>query len=333
MNVLVTGATGLLGNNLVREMLQSGLSPICLVRPGFDPRALEGLRIPVVCGDWDDESFLKEVVARSDAIVHSAAMLHIGWRNVEQSIEVNAGLTGRFAKLARQRGIRLVHVSTVDALAASTADQPMTETAIEPAKPACAYVLSKRLAETEVLREVSAGLDGVIVNPGFMVGPWDWKPSSGKMMLALRQQYLPLAPAGGCSVVDVRDVCQGITAALARGRTGERYILGGHNTTYFDLWRSMSTVVGRRPPLGRLAAPITWFAGGAGDLAARVTGREGLLNSAAVRMGQMFHYYSSEKAGRELNYSIRPYEQGLEDAWQWFVENGYARLRNARFNG
>lgn len=125
-------------------------------------------------------------------------------------------------------------------------------------------------------------------------------------------------------MVDVRDVCGGILAALSSGRTGERYILGGSNVAYFDLWREISTVVGRRPPLARLFAPVTWLLGGGGDWWARISSREGLLNSASVRMGQMFHYYSSEKAMRELNYKISPYGTALADAWDWFVDHHYA---------
>ena len=325
MKVLVTGATGLLGNNLVRQMLRSGVEPVCLVRSSHDPRTLADLNVPILSGSWENDAFLQHAVSNVDAIVHSAAMLHIGWRNVEASIETNVGLTARMSRLARGKGIRLVHVSTVDALAAAHPSRPQAETALMPAKPASAYVVSKRLAEEAILRDVEQGLDAVIVNPGFMVGPWDWKPSSGQMMLALSRRYMPLAPGGGCCVVDVRDVCHGILAALASGRTGQRYILGGHNVSYLDLWREISAVVGRRPPLARLFQPITWLAGGAGDFWARFSGREGLLNSAAVQMGQMYHYYSSEKAIRELNYSISSYQIALGEAWEWFVEHHYVR--------
>jgi nucleoside-diphosphate-sugar epimerase len=319
----VTGATGLLGNNLVREMLRTGVEPVCLVRFSSDQRTLAGLSVPIVSGPWENDAFLRQAVSQVDAIVHGAAKLHIGWRNVEESIDTNVGLTTRISKLALERGIRIVHVSTVDTLAAAGSSQPQDETALEPAKPACAYVISKRLAEAAILREVEQGLDAVIVNPGFMLGPWDWKPSSGQMILALSKGFIPLAPAGGCSVVDVRDVCRGILAALSSGRTGERYILGGSNIAYFDLWREISTVVGRRPPLARLFAPVTWLLGGGGDLWARISGREGLLNSATVRMGQMFHYYSSEKAIRELDYKIGSYQTALADAWDWFVDHQY----------
>ena len=101
--------------------------------------------------------------------------------------------------------------------------------------------------------EISLGLNAVIVNPGFMVGPWDWRPSSGEMMLAVAKQFVPFAPAGGCTVVDVRDVAEGVLSAVKHGRVGERYILGGENMDYLKLWTLMAKIAGSRPPQTRFA--------------------------------------------------------------------------------
>ena len=146
-------------------------------------------------------------------------------------------------------------------------------------------------------------------------------------MLAIAGQYIPLAPGGGCSVADVRDVAEGILSAIEKAKVGERYILGGHNTSYFQLWRMMAKIVGRAGPVGKLRPPITWIAGGAGDLFAKFA-KEGQVNSAAVKMGQIYHYYDSGKATRELGYRLRPIEHGLNDAWDWFVQHGYAGKKN-----
>jgi dihydroflavonol-4-reductase len=324
MRVLVTGATGLLGNNLVRLLTQSGHEVVCLVRPTYDRRTLVGIDCRIAAGPWDNDAFLSKALNSVDAVIHAAAKLHIGWREIESSIATNVGLTARLAGFAARGEMRMIHVSTVDALAPAGPFEPKTEAELEPAKPPSAYVVSKRLAEAEFLGCVARGLDGLIVNPGFMVGPWDWKPSSGQMMLSIARRYVPLAPAGGCSVLDVRDACRGIINALTSGRSGERYILGGENVTYLELWREIAGLVGSRPPLARLFAPISWLAGGAGDLWTALAGREPLLNSAMVRMGQMHHYYSSGKAQRELNYQISPYQTALGDAWHWFLEHGYA---------
>ena len=222
----------------------------------------------------------------------------------------------------------MVHISTVDTLAECPADSPGDESATEPMKPACAYVVSKRDAEAAFLDEVAHGLDGIIVNPGFMVGPRDWRPSSGEMMLAVAKTFTPLAPAGGCSVADVRDVAAGVVLALERGVAGERYILGGHNVTYLELWNAMARATGSRGPIGKLPTGVATMAGRAGDLWGRLSGTEPQVNSAVVAMGQIHHWYSSQKAIDHLGYDYRDREAtlngSLEESWQWFKDNGYA---------
>src|SRR5205085_12112707 len=122
-----------------------------------------------------------------------------------------------------------------------------------------------------VLEEVARGLNAVIVNPGFMLGPWDWRPSSGRMMLEVATRFTPLAPVGSFNVCDVRDVSAGAIAAAKQGQTGRKYILGGHNLSYFELWKKMAQVAGKRGPLFP-AGPLQRMIGGAfGDLWHRVT--------------------------------------------------------------
>ena len=142
-------------------------------------------------------------------------------------------------------------------------------------------------------------------------------------MLTIAKQFIYFAPAGGFSVVDVRDVAEGVVSAIKHGRTGQRYILAGENMTYFDLWVLMAKVMERRPPKKKLPDWLAATAGRAGDLVARFSRTEPLINSAATQMGQMFHWYSSEKAIRELGYQIGSVEDGLRDAWDWFKLNGY----------
>jgi dihydroflavonol-4-reductase len=156
-----------------------------------------------------------------------------------------------------------------------------------------------------------------------MLGRGDWKPSSAEMMLAVARLKPPLAPAGGASVTDVRDVAQGIVSAINQARTGENYILGGHNVSYLELWQRMATTIGCRTP--RFALP-NWMAragGWAGDLKAIVTRNETNLNSMAAAMGQLQHYYSSAKAIEELDYTLRPLDEAIEQCWEWIKERGW----------
>ena len=324
MQILLTGSTGFLGNNVLRHLLQDGHQVTVTNRHTSDPRPLDGLDLETLQIDLNDPNAVGNAVSHVDLVIHSAATIHLGWTQLEASRHFNVRATQGLAQAARRHNIRMIHVSTVDALAPASNTTVMSETDQHPSKPACSYVVSKREAEIVFLEEVQRGLDGVIVNPGFMVGPWDWKPSSGQMMLAVAKGAGLFAPIGGCSVVDVRDVACGILSAIENGRAGQRYILGGENLTYRRLWTQMAQVVGRRPPITTLPNWVNWIAGTVGDLCGKISGKEPLINSANTQMGSLYHWYSSAKAECELGYKIGSVNDGLHDAWQWFRENGYA---------
>ncbi len=329
MRIFITGATGFLGNNLVRALLAEGHEIVAAVRHSSDPRPLSGLKIDLADVDLTDPQDVNPLVADADLVIHSAAMIHVGWKKMAESRRFNVESTRNIAIAARRNKIRMVHVSTVDTLAAATQDSVADEDMLEPSKPACAYVVSKREAEQVVLQEVERGLDAVIVNPGFMIGPWDWKPSSGKMMIMLsKQPLLFYAPAGGCSVVDVRDVSEGIISATQHGRSGQRYILGGENLTYLDLWQLMARVMNKRPPVRRMSDFLAGGVGRFGDFVSRFTRTELEVNSAVTLSGQMYSWYSSQKAEQELGYRPGSVEDAIRDAWDWFQQFDYVKSVN-----
>ena len=327
MRIFVTGATGFLGNNLVRMLLEQGHEVTAAKRMTSDPRPLDGLEVEAVDVDLNDSSEVSLHLKESDLVIHSAAMIQLGWSRLSQSRRINVEGTRVLAEASRRQNVRMLHISTVDALAASDGEIPVNETNLEPSKPACSYVISKREAETAFLDQVNKGLDGVILSPGFMVGPNDWRPSSGEMMLALWKQWVPFAPAGGCSVADVRDVAEGVISAIQNGRCGERYILGGENLSYLDLWKRMAEVMDRPQPKFVLPNWLAETGGRCGDLAAKFLKNEPQVNSAASRMGQLFHWCDSSKAKAELGYQLQPVDTALEDAWKWFQLHGYDKRR------
>jgi dihydroflavonol-4-reductase len=327
VNCFVTGATGLVGNNVVRLLLDRGRSVRALVRPGrmADDPALAGLPVETTIGALDDESALQAAIDGSSFVVHAAAMVHCGWRHLDEMRRVNVTGTAVVARCARRAGARMVHVSSVDAIGLRSDGLPADEETPPGGMPECPYVVTKREAEEAVLREIDLGLDAVIVNPVFMIGPWDWKPSSGRMLVEVASGKGLFAPPGGNDFVDVRDVAAGILAAMHRGTTGRRYILGGHPLCYLDAWRIFARAGGRMQPLGTAGPVILRLAGFVGDVAALVARREPAVNSAAVTMSMLPHHFSSERAKRELGYTCRPFEEAVQDAWDWFVLHGYAR--------
>ena len=329
MKILLTGATGFLGNNLLRRLIELGHELTVIVRTSSDLRSLDGLAVERVYGDLSASPIvndlpLKQLVSTVDIVIHSAAMIQLGWKKLEVSLAVNRDATSDLAAACLANHKRMIHVSTVDALAAAAyPEQTCNESNLDPLKSECTYSRSKRAGDDAFLKCVQEGLDGVIVHPGFMLGPYDWKPSSGEMILAIAKQRIPFAPGGGFSVTDVRDVCDGIVSAITHARAGERYILAGENMTYFDLWCRIARIVGGKPPFRPMKNWLAKTVGFAGDCWTRLSGKETNVNSAALQMGQMFHYYTSEKAESELGYRIGSVEDAISDAWNWFQANGY----------
>ena len=329
MPILVTGATGLLGNNVVRLLREGGQAVRVMVREGSDPRPLEGLDLEIVHGDVREADAVERACQGASAVIHSAAMVHIGWTGYEQQFAINVEGTRTVADAARRAGVRMIHVSSTDACGFGTLENPADEETPIAKGVDCPYVVTKRAAEQVVLEQVACGLDGVIVNPSFMLGPWDWKPSSGKMLLQVGRGWALVAPPGTNNFCEVRDVARGVLSALERGQAGRRYILGGESLSYFDAWRLFAEVAGVRGPRWQARPrPVVMLAAGKiGDWRTRLTGREPAVNSASVAMSRLSKCCSHRRAEVELGYRAGPLRSAVEAAWNWFCQHGYARRR------
>ena len=325
MTTLVTGATGLVGNNVVRRLLEEGGAVRVLVRHGADPRPLADLHgIEVVHGDIRDPQAVARAVRGADSVVHAAAHVHIGWSGLDVARAINVEGTRHVAQAALAAGSRLVHVSSVDALGLGVNGAAADEETAPSGGVLCPYVVTKREAEQVILSLVEQGLHASMVNPGFMIGPNDWKPSSGRMLLSVARGWGLFAPLGINCYCDVRDVAAGIMAALERGQSGRRYILGGHMLSYFQAWRIFAKATGATPPVLPIGPITRRTAGFFGDMVARLTGREPDVNSASTAMAAQKRRFSSARAEAELGYRARDLRESAADAWTWFRQHGYA---------
>jgi dihydroflavonol-4-reductase len=216
MKVLVTGATGLVGNNVVRLLLENEVPVRALVRATADPRPLAGLDVDIVEGDVCDARSVAEACRGVDAILHAAGFVQIGWTGLSTFTAINVEGTRQIAEAARAAGCRMVYVSTINTIGVSSRERPADEQWSAGPNIRCPYVVTKQQAEEVVMEYAARGLDAVIVNPALMFGPWDWKPSSGRLLLEVAKLAVTVSPPGGSSVCDVRDVAQGILLALKR---------------------------------------------------------------------------------------------------------------------
>lgn len=325
----VTGATGLVGNNLVRLLRDRGAEVTVLARgskgrPAAERRELAGLDLRVVEGDLLEEDALRRALDGADVVVHAAASVWVGVTGREEAERVNVGGTEAVCR-ALPSGARLLHVSSVDALGLGTRAAPANEdTAPRPEEGGVAYVDTKRAAD-RVVR--AAGVDHVIVHPTFMIGPWDWRPSSSQMVLEVASGKARLAPCGGNNFVHVRDVCEGIVAAALGAPAGSAWVLGNENLDYFEAWTRIAKVVGAPAPLGRLPRWVGGLAAGALHLPLWLGMAEGAINPVTTRFGFVDHYFDPSRARASLGLAATLLEEAVAEAWAWFQAHGYVKGR------
>jgi dihydroflavonol-4-reductase len=324
MLTLVTGATGLLGNNLVRMLLARGDRVRVLVRRSSDPRPLEGLSVERFVGDLRDARSLTRAFTGVEQVYHAAAHVQIGRRDYAYHRLVNAKGAGVVARAAREAGARLLHVSSVDALAWGTREDPADEYREPTDDSWIPYVATKRQGDKLVLAELDFGLHAVIVHPAYMLGPWDWKPSTGRLLLAVARGRGRVAPPGGMDFVHVEDVARGVLAAAELGVNGERFILGGEALGFREAFELFARVSGGPPPRSTGKPGLIKLAGFGGDLVSLFRRKETEINSASALMGLTEHHFDDGKARQMLAYESRPAESAARDAWAWFKAFGYA---------
>jgi len=326
MRILVTGATGLLGNNIIRLGLELGLEMAGICRSDRFNKAFFGLNLPVYSVDLTDQEGLNRIFDNPfDVVIHCAAHIHIGWQQREAGMRINCEGTKFLLKAASKQKIKFIHISTVNTLSVGDKSIPADEETPGDGQVPCTYIVTKRAAEQAAVEAAQSGQDVVIVHPGFMLGPWDWKPSSGKMIQGL-QGFAPLAPSGGCTVCDPRDVAAAILNAIDRGKSGRHYILGGENLTYLDLWRQIATQLGKRGPWTYMRTPGRIVTSSVGDTLSWLLGNELDINSAAIGIASQFHWYSSQRAIDELGYAPRPAADSIRDSVQWLRENQLLKI-------
>lgn len=330
MKAFVTGATGLLGNNLVRALTAEGHTVRALVRSEVKAQRLLGdTGAELVLGDMEDVPGFTDALAGCDVLFHTAAYFReyytVGDHRPKLEA-INVRGTVALAEAAHARGVRrLVHTSS-SATIGFRADRSAGDEDTPPAPIASSnlYFKSKIIAD-ERLRELSArlGLELVQVLPGWMFGPGDASPTaSGRLVLDFLARTLPAVPPGGMNAVDARDVAAGMIRAAEHGRAGHKYILGGPFTTLADVVGTLSQVTGLPGPRARIPYQVAWLYAKAAETWARITGGQTLITVAAVQTMHAQLRVSSNKALRELGWRYRPLSETLRDEVAWFRLHG-----------
>lgn len=325
-HLLVTGGDGLLGSNLVRELLNRSYRVRVLVQPNRKAHTLEGLDIETVEGDIMDLDSIQKAAKGCEAIIHVAALTNVWPSRGDIYHKINVEGTRNMVQVALEQKVkRFIHVGSASSFFYGPKEQPGTEERIRHKSPyGLDYIDTKTAGQQVVLDAVKQNnLPGVVVNPTFMLGAYDSKPSSGAMIIALAKGKVPGYTKGGKNWVHVNDVAVGICLALEKGRIGECYIMGHENLSYQEALSRIARAIDKKPPAFGVPNFAVKTFGLIGSFIGSISNRAPSVSYPMARVSCDGHYFSPAKAVQELGMPQTPIEEAAKDAYQWFLDNSY----------
>ena len=313
--VLLTGASGFLGSWVARRLVAHGHAVRALLRGSSGIEALTGLPLERVTGDVTDRPSVERAMMGVDAVIHAAGFISMRPRDRDRLHQVNVEGARNLLEAAGRRGIRAIHTSSIATLGYSPDPVPRDERYLAGSAEFSdyPYAESKLRAETLALALARQGSEVVVLNPGLLLGPGGGQGGSTRLVQQYLQGLTRVSLPGGISFCDVRDVAEAHVLALSRGRSGERYLLGGHNQRYADLLRMLEAMTGMQR-VWSLPVPLARYWGWVSQVTAAVQPHPfEELNLASVKYASRFNYCTVDKAVRELGYPLRPLTETLRD--------------------
>ncbi len=329
MKVFLTGTSGLLGSNVLIELQKRDYEVRALFRNEDDARSHREVRdVELFMGDITDAAAMRRGAEGCDVIIHAAADTGLWPSRCRAYEQTNVQGTVNLIEAGKHANVqRMISVSTANALGFGTKEQPGDEHALPQfAEYGLGYMETKHLAQTLLLSEVQkSGFPGLVVNPTFMIGPYDHKPSSGRMVLAVYRGQVPGYPTGGKNYVYVGDAATAIVNAIKQGQPGECYILGNENMSYREAFTKIAHVVGVRPPRFAIPPSLTKAFGMVGSITGTALGTAPKVSYKMARVSCDGHYFTAAKAVRELSMPQTPIDTAIRECFEWFRENEYLK--------
>jgi dihydroflavonol-4-reductase len=332
---LVTGATGHIGNVLVRLLVERGESVRAMVMPGEDSTPLKDLQVEIVEGDVLDYASLLAAFEQIEVVYHLAGIISImpGKDPLVQLVNVLG--TRNVIQAARSSGVRrLVYTSSIHALERVPHGVLIDESVpFDPEHAISSYDSSKASASLDVLEAVRRGMDAVIVCPTGVIGPYDFRRSEmGQLILDCVEQKPMLYVDGAYDFVDVRDVAEGLILAGERGRTGESYILSGERISVVGIIKIVQEILGTRLFSFKIPMPLANFSAGFTPLYYRLTKIKPRFTSYSLATVTSNAVISHAKARLELGYQPRPLRDSLQDTVKWLINHKKHTKRTRQSN-
>jgi dihydroflavonol-4-reductase len=321
---LVTGATGHIGNVLVRQLLEAGEKVRALIWRGEDTTPLKGLDVEQVVGDVLDPKSLQAAFKDVRDVYHLAGIISIMPGKDDFVHQVNVQGTKNMLQMASISGIRrLVYTSSIHAITRAPHGIQIDETLpFDPVNPYGEYDCSKAEASLAVKQAVEQGLDAVLVCPSGVIGPFDYRRSEmGQVIFGAAECKTQFYVDGAYDFVDVRDVAQGMQLANKKGRSGETYILSGERISIRYLLETVREITGRSFLSMKIPLNIARFAARFTPFYYRSTKTKPRFTPYSLDVVASNSNISHAKAKRELDYTPRPLYQSIADTVKWFLEN------------
>jgi dihydroflavonol-4-reductase len=327
MKAFVTGATGFLGSHLAQVLSEQGAELRLLVRPSSDLRNIEGLAAERVMGDLREPERLEKAIAGCEVVFHVAADYRLWVRDPDEMYRSNVEGTRAILKAAAKHRVRrVVYTSSVATMGFTSNGQLADENSpVSLDSMIGPYKRSKFMAEQLAIEAGRSHLDVVVVNPTTPVGERDIKPTpTGRIIVDFLKKKFPAYLDTGLNLVDAKECALGHLAALEKGRSGERYILGGENLTLKQILDKLEQITGLPSPKVRVPHFVALAAGVVDELVTgRILGREPRATIDAVRMARKKMFVSTGKAEGELGWKPVSVEDALRRAVDWFRRNRY----------
>ena len=329
--VIVTGATGHIGNVLVRELLAEGAVVRVLVLPDDDERPLAGLNVEIAYGDITDPVSLKSAFAGAELVFHLAGIVTIMPSMASVLERVNVGGMRTVIAACRASGVhRLVYTSSIHAMAEPSHGTVIDESQpFDPDRVLGDYARSKARATLLLLDEVSkGGLDAVICCPTGVIGPWDYGISNiGQLILDFASGHMKSYVSGAYDFVDVRDVARGLIVAAEKGQSGRHYIFSGTQVHVPELMEELARDIGYPAPTYRIPTVIARTAGILASMYYRLLRRKPVFTAYSIDVLRSNSLVSSARAREELGFTSRPWQESIRDHVEWFSTEGILPAR------
>lgn len=316
MKIFITGATGLVGSFVCRQLLKNGHQIRAVKRQSSKMTLLEDIEANIewVVGDMNDTEFLEEALKGIEAVIHAAAIISFDKRWQDKMYHTNVLGTADLVNACLKTGVKkFLHISSVAAIGRKAGQKFLSEKdRWEGGEFDSIYAHSKYHQELEIWRGAQEGLEVKIVNPSIILGPGLWGQGGSTSVFKYAYDEKAFHPEGTVNYVDVRDVSEIIVKLLESDIKDERFILNAGTLSYKDFFGKIATSFGKKPPRKVAQRWMLKVAVAVEFVRSRITGNEAMITRDTAILSRSNFHFQNDKIKEALNFDFRPLEESIE---------------------